>query len=314
MKNVLTVDKSIFLFVGAIVLLGFVPFAWISANTVTIYVDQDASGTADGSKAHPYTSISDALDHADDGTYVRIGKGTYKENIRIPKGVKVEGIKNHRGDVVIDGNDKKPTIEMKHGAELRFVTVKDGRYGIHILGDSKVHIYDVLVRDAERDGIYIDAAKRVEKYRALMDKIEVKDNGRAGIYSEKRLTVIVNSDIHDNRTDGIDFQAGVKAWLEDDKVYENKATGWKVVLDGADIWTKNNDFRRNGREGIQVESFGLAGAFGLKGSKEVDNGRHGVAIVARNASALSMWKNIFITKNSAFGNKLTQVSSVLLVK
>lgn len=279
-----------------------------------IFVDKDASGSETGSFSHPYHTIGRALDHADSGTEVRVKKGTYKENIEIPKGVKVVSDGEDRSDVVIDGSDKKPTVTMKHKSTLSHVTVKEGRNGIRIDDDSKAHVFDVLVKGAERDGIHIESSPRDKKYRAYLDKVEVKDSGKTGIYAKKRLVVIVGSKIHDNASEGIDFQAGVDAWLEGNKVYDNKGTGWKVVMDGSEIWTTKNDFRRNGREGIQVESFGAPGKFGVKKSKAVDNGRYGIAVVARNDAALGMWKNIFLENNSVFGNVLGQVSKVILVR
>jgi len=298
---------------GAFALAVLLPvFAFGGAQT--LYVDDGASGTENGTKEHPYKKIGTALKHADTGTEIRIKNGTYKENIEIPKDVRVAGDSGDRSDVVIDGDNRKPTVEMKHKAELSSVTVKDGRHGIRVLGDAKAHIYDVLVKDAERDGIHIDAAPRDKKHRAFIDDVEVKHNGKAGVYSEKRLTVIVGSKIHGNDGDGIDFRPGIEAWLEGNKIYENKGSGWKVVLDGSEIWTKKNDFRKNDREGVQIESFGVAGKFGVKKSKSVGNDRYGIALVARNEKALDMWKGVFLEDNSVFENTLGQVSKVILVK
>ena len=72
-----------------------------------------------------------------------------------------------------------------------------------------------------------------------------------------------------------------------------------------------DQFRENGREGVQIESFGAAGKFGVKTSKTVDNGRWGIALVARNAAATGMWKNIFLEDNSSWGNHFGNVSPVI---
>lgn len=283
-------------------------------DTDVIVVDKDARGSETGSYSNPYRTIGKALEHAENGTEVRVKKGKYQENIEIPKGVKVVSDGEDRSDVVIDGDNRKPTVTMKHGSTLSHVTVKEGRNGIRIDDNAKAHLFDVLVRDAERDGIHIESSLRDKKYRAYIDKVEIKNSGKTGIYAKKRLVVIVNSNIHDNTSEGIDFQAGVNAWLEGNKIHGNKGTGWKVVMDGSEIWTTKNDFRRNGREGVQVESFGGAGKFGVKKSKSVDNGRYGIALVARSDAARDMWKNVFLENNSVFGNVLGQVSSVIPVK
>ncbi len=307
--------KHLFLFAGAVVALGFAPLGWTMAHTETLYVDRNADGaSSDGSKDHPYQQIGDALDHAKDGDQVLVAKGTYKESIKIPKGVALLSETANRSDVTIEGGSRKATVTMSHGSKLSYITVRHGLQGVFAKKDANVQLYDVLVRGAERDGIYLSSAPSDKRHRAYIDKVEVRDSGMSGIFSESRFVDIVGSDIHDNRSDGIDFLANVAAWLENDRVHDNKASGWKVVLDGSEIWTKNDDFRRNGHEGVQVESNGGTGSFGLKKSKEVDNGRYGVALVARNASALPMWKHIFLDTNSAFGNGIGQVSPVLFVK
>lgn len=302
--------------VGMFMVMGMVMlvpvFAW--GGSETIFVDKDAKGPESGSFSRPYRTIAQALKHADSGTEVRVKNGVYKENIKIPKGVKLVSDSEDRSDVVIEGDDDTPTVLMKHHSTLSHVTVKEGRNGIRVADDAKAHIFDVMVKDAKRDGILIESASREKSRRAYMEKVEVKNNGKAGVYAKKRLVVIVNSKVHGNATEGIDFQAGVKGWLADNKVYENKGSGWKAVMDGSEIWSEKNDFRANGREGVQVESFGAPGKFGAKKSKMVGNGRYGVALLARNPGALPMWKNVFLEKNSVFDNAIGQTSKVLLTK
>lgn len=296
--------------VGVLALAVFLPF-FAFGNTKTIYVDDNASGMEDGSKANPYKKIGTALKHADEDTDVRVQNGSYHENITIPKGVSVIGDDGNRSKVTIDGDKNDPTVTMKHDSKLSNVTVKDGRHGIRVLEDSKAHVYNVLVDGADRDGIHADSASRDKKHRLYLDKVEVKGSGKAGIYSEKRFIVVVNSYLRRNDSDGMDFQPGTDAWVEDTRIYENGGTGWKVVMDGSEIWSKDNQFRRNGREGIQIESFDGTGKFGAKKSKFVDNARYGVAILARTGVASSMWKNIFLEKNDAWGNRMGNVSPVI---
>ncbi len=286
--------------------------AIVFGSSKTIYVDHGASSNAqDGTYDHPYHDISSALDHAGDGDKVIIHDGTYKEHVTIPKGVTVEGNSKDRGKVVIDGGSNKPAVTMKHGTSLSFVTVKNGKDGISVVKDALAKLYDVLVKGADRDGIHVEKAPLEKNHRLYAEKVEVRDSGKAGIYSDARYTVLVNCSFHDNGTDGVDFLAGVKGWLENVTSNGNGGSGWKAVVDGSDIWSRNNQFRNNGREGVEIESFGAAGSFGVKSSKTVDNGRWGIALVARNASASSMWKNIFLEKNSSWGNRYGNVSSVI---
>lgn len=260
-----------------------------------VYVDKNARGNEEGTSAHPYHSISKAIDHAKEGTDINIAKGTYKENITLPKGVKLFGKKKDIGDVVIKAdNDDKPAVTMKHQTELNFLTIDGGRHGVRITTDAKVKIYKVNIKDSDRDGIHIDSAPRDKKHRALLDTVEVQDSKRTGIFSEKRDIVLINSNIHNNGSDGVDFAAGMKAWLEDNRINDNRGSGLKVVLDNASVWSKSNSFRNNKREGVEVNAYGAAGNVGLKKASIIGNDRYGIAKVARTINGYKFFGGIIL--------------------
>jgi hypothetical protein len=298
-------------FIGLAVMLVLAAPVFVFGGSKTIYVDQDAKGSEEGSKNHPYHSIAQALKNAKQGTEVHVQNGTYKENITIPKGVEVVGDSQNREKVTIESdNDDKPTVTMKHGTKLGHVTVKGGRHGVRVLEDSKVHIFDVIVKKSDRDGIHIDAAPRNKKYQALIDDAKITDNDRAGIFSEKRTIILINSDIVSNGSDGIDLAAGTRAWFEGNRFNENKGSGAKLILDGADIWSKSNSFRNNKREGVEISSYGAAGNIGFKKAAFVGNDHYGVARIARTSSGLKAFGNVSFgtgvnanrLENGALGN------------
>ncbi len=304
------------------VILGFAFTFLIAAPLIVfggskqVYVDKDAKGSEEGTSNHPYRSIGKALKNAKEGTDIHIAKGTYKENITLPKGVKLFGKKKDIGDVVIKStNGDKPTVTMKHQTELNFLTVEGGRHGVRIEDDAKAKIYKVTVKNSNRDGIHIDAAKRDKKHRALIDAVEVRGSARAGIYSEKRDIVIINSNIHTNKSDGIDLAAGMEAWFEGNRINSNGGSGIKVVLDGASVWTKSNSIRNNKREGVEVNAYGAAGNVGLKKAQLVGNGRYGVARMARTANGLKSFGGIIlgtgVNDNRLEGNHVGATSPVL---
>lgn len=266
---------------------------FVFGGSQTLYVDKDGSGSENGTSSHPYHTISKALKNADGGTEVRIKNGTYKENITIPKGVKVLGDSKKRDKVVIENDNKDlPTVIMKHNTALSYVTVKGGRHGVRILEDAKAHIFDTVIKKSDRDGIHIDAATRDKKHQVIIDKVRIADNDRAGIFSEKRFIVIINSDVVSNGSDGINLAAGTKAWFENDRFDDNKGSGAKLVLDGASIFSKKNSFRDNKREGVEVNASGAAGTIELKRASFVGNDRHGVARVARTVAGTRMFGNL----------------------
>ncbi len=281
-----------------------------------VYVDKDAKGSEEGTSNHPYHSIGKALKHTDGSAEIHIAKGTYKENITLPKGVKLFGKKSDIGDVVIKSdNGDKPAVTMKHQTELNFLTVEGGRHGVRVLEDAKVKIYKVNIKKSNRDGIHIDAAPRDKKHRALIDNVEIENNDRTGIYSEKRDIVVINSNIHNNGSDGLDLAAGMEAWFENNRINNNGGSGIKVVLDGASVWTKSNSIRNNKREGVEVNAYGAAGNFGLKKASLIGNGRYGVARVARTASGFKSFGGIIlgtgVNDNRLESNAIGSTSPVL---
>lgn len=281
------------------VILGFAFAALIVVPAVVfggakqVYVDRDANGSEDGTSDHPYHSISKALNHVKDGTEVHIAKGTYEEHFTLPKGVKLFGKKKDIGAVVIKGDsDDKPTITMKHQTELNFLTVSGGRHGVQVVEDAKVKLYQVKIKKSDRDGIHIDAAPRDAKHRALLDSVEITDNDRAGIFSEKRDIVVIDSNIHDNGSDGVDLAAGMKGWFAGNRINSNGGSGLKVILDGASVWSKSNSIRNNHREGVEVNAYGAAGNVGLKKASIIGNGRYGIARVARTTNGFKSFGGI----------------------
>ncbi|MEI9966769.1 MAG: hypothetical protein WDN67_04010 [Candidatus Moraniibacteriota bacterium] len=96
------------------------------------------------------------MDKAKNGTTVIVKKGKYKENVTVPANVKLVGA--DREDVVIDGDNDKPTVTLHDNTELSTLTVTDGKRGVQVDNDAKTHIYNVTVKSSEGDGIYLEAA------------------------------------------------------------------------------------------------------------------------------------------------------------
>lgn len=303
-------------FLGAVFLFLIAAPMIVFGSHNVIFVDKDATGSENGTFDRPYHTISKALKNAENGDEVRIKNGEYKENITIPKDVKLVGDSEKRSKVTIKAdNDDKPVVIMKDDTKLSFVTIKDGRHGVRIEEDAKAHIFNVVIRNNERDGIHIESAPRDKKHRVLIDESEIKDNGKAGIFSEKRFIVLIDSDIVSNDGDGLDLAAGTKAWLEDNRFNDNKGSGAKLILDGASIFGKKNGFRDNKREGLEVNAFGTQGTIELKRSAFVKNDRHGVARVARTAAGTRLFGNLSFgigVNGSRFeGNASDGLSSII---
>lgn len=246
-----------------------------------IYVNDSAKGEQDGSKKHPYKSIKKALSKAEKGDEVRVMKGEYKENITIPSNVEVTSDANDRDKVTIKGDSDKPTVTMKQGSKISAVTIRDGRHGIEVNEDAKAHIHNVTIKGAKRDGIHIGKARIEDSKRTLIDDVYVTKNGMAGVYSDGRKVVIVDSIFDSNGLDGIDLREGNHAWIEDSKARWNGGSGLKAVVDGSSVWTKNSSYRYNKQAGVEVISYGGGGAVGVKKANIIGNGLYGIAKVQK---------------------------------
>ena len=276
-----------------------------------IYVDRDNKGKEDGSHDHPYRSIDKALSKAKKGSTVFVAKGRYKTNVTIPRDVKLVGGKS-TGDVVIEGDNDKPTVTMKEDAEIKKITLKGGRHGIRVENNAEVKIIEVVIKESVRDGIHIDKGSTAKKDEVYIEKVEIKDSRMAGIFSEQRSVVVIDADIIRNG-DGLDFVAGVKAWVKDTRISDNRGSGLKLVLDGAAFWSRDLSIRRNGREGVEVNAYGSMGKIGFKEAVIIGNSRYGLAKVVRGMGSEKTLSQIIVERSRVEGNISGQISRPLWV-
>lgn len=307
-------SKEVLTGVAAILVLAIPVGVW--GGSQTLYVDRDAKGAEEGTLASPYHSLGQALKYAKSGTEVRVKAGTYKENITIPKGVKVVGESKERDKVIIKARDEdQATVTMKDQTALSFVTVKDGRYGVRVVQNAKAHIFDTVIKNSNRDGINIDAAPAQKRYRVLIDNVKIVENKRAGLLAAQRDMVIIKSEIARNGSDGIDLAAGTRAWLADNTFAQNVGTGAKLVLDRTEIWSKKNIFRNNGREGVEVNAYGASGTIGFKKAVFTGNAHYGLARIARTAAGIGTFQGVLLeqgeNKNDFTANKMGTMSPIV---
>lgn len=298
---------------GGILLISIciLPFFTL-ASTKQLYVDTKASGSEDGSSAHPYKTIKEALKHAKNNTEIHIAKGTYQENIEIPSGTKLFG--SDRNDVVLKGkNDDDPVVTMHNKTELNKVTVKKGGVGIEIDNDDRASIIECIIEENKKEGIKIKKASVNDKYKASITDNTIKDNGRNGIFSEKRRLVLENNEVINNYGDGVGIMPGSKAWIKGNRIKDNNGSGMRINIDGSEIWTKSNTYRDNNREGIEIDSFGGTGRIDINKSKFWGNERWAIAKIQKSGS-INAWNGVTIQGNNEFiETKTGNVSPVIRV-
>lgn len=303
------------IFAGSLLLLViFVTPFFTFAKSDKFYVDDDASGTQNGSMAHPFKTISAAMKKAGKNDEIHVASGKYKENITIKEGVEIFG--SDKKNVIITADDKDvPVVFMKDRSKINNVTVRKGQNGIEVLKNSEASIVDCIVEDNDRDGIRIRAHKTVNNKEAVsIDSTIVRENGKIGIYSEVHRVVVTKSAILNNGSDGIIFSSGVSAWMSGNDVKNNDGSGMKLYLQGSNIWTKSNSFSGNDREGIEVNSYG-SGRIDIKKASIRGNGRYGVARVVRGNTSASAFNGLTVQSDvEFFGNKSGSISPIIRVK
>jgi hypothetical protein len=299
---------------GLLLLAVFVLPVFAFADSDDIFVDKDADGKQDGSKRHPYKTISRALKHADSGDEVHIASGKYKENIEIPERVKVFG--SDKDDVIIEAeDDDEPVVTMEHKSSIEDVTIRGGKDGVRVKGDGRALISKCIIKDNDRDGVHALKAKVEDKYALIVIDSEIKDNGKAGVFSEKRRVVLIDNKISDNRSNGADLAADSKAWIDKNSFRDNRGSGLKVVLDGSSVFVDSgNSFVKNKRDGIEVNSFGRAGTVNVKKSRFLSNAGFGVAKIQRGSAASGAWNGLVLTGNAFDGSNKGDVSRVIVAR
>ena len=302
---------SAFLFAGLMVFA--LPFFVIGSSYDVLYVDKDASGTQDGSKSHPFKKISQALDQVEDkdGTRVYVAEGEYKENFNIPEDAQVIGAGKDKTIIKADDDDDA-VVYMEHGTKLVDVTVKDGKQGIMVKKKSRVEINGVVVKDNDKEGIFIiEAGTKDDRYVARIIDSEIKDNDRSGIYGGDRQIIIVDSSIHDNNGNGITTTKNTKLWLEDTKIRDNEKSGISSTLDSSKLFIEDCEIKENGREGIEIGAYGKSGYAKIDNTQIKNNGRYGIARVQRTAGVDGVWEDVVFTMNDFHSNDSGSISPLI---
>lgn len=273
-----------------------VPVLTMANSRNKIFVDANATGRQTGSSSHPYKTIAQALSRTSSYTRIYLRKGTYHENVTLPKGVELYGI-DDSDSVIIDARDENsPAITLKGGAKIVRVTVRDGKNGIRTADDGKVKIVKCNIKDNHKEGIYIDGNDTKEGNQVSITDSNIENNGDNGIFSERRRIAVEDSRIKNNGSDGISLSIGADAWIKENSIRKNSGSGIKARLDEASSLIKDNTINDNEQEGIEVISFGKSGRIEINKSAIRHNGDYGIRRVSRDSSD-SVWDGLVIREN-----------------
>jgi len=310
--------KKAYAFAVILAMLVILPVFAMAGRGRDVYVDTKANGTQDGSKSHPYKTIKQAADRAGKRTKIHVANGTYRENIELKDGVNLYG--HDKDSVIIDAkSDDKATVVMKDDTRIDNVTIKNGKYGIKIADDEEASITECIIKDNDEDGIHIENAGLKKSTTVTISKNEINENGRAGIYSEKRKLTIIDNEIANNESNGIDLEKSANAWIANNEIKGNSGSGMKLRIDGSNIWTKNNTFRNNDHEGLEVYFSGAYGRINVAKADFIKNERNGVARIqdfAISVNSEGLWnKYLTFENNNTFSqNKKADIAGVIIKK
>jgi hypothetical protein len=299
-------------FIAFLVLAVAVPFLTFAGHSKKLYVDKDASKTQDGSSKHPYKTITQALKKADKNTKVYVSDGEYHENLVVPKSVEIFG-QGRDKTIIVAKTDDDSAVYLNGGSTLNKLGIKNGRNGVKVSDGGRVKIIKCKITDNNKDGVIIYDGKLNDSNKVTISETVIEKNGRNGIYSEKRNIVISESDIDRNGSDGVSFKAGVVAWIGGTNFRKNSASGINVTLDGAQIFTKNNTFISNKREGIEVNAYGASGRVDISNSKFSDNTSYGIARVQRKAFFGNIWNGLTVAGSTFSKTGKGEISGVFRI-
>jgi len=288
---------------GAALLLAIfiLPIISLAGSYEEIFVNDNASGKQDGSYSHPYSTISKAIKEAEGKTKIIVKSGTYKENIIVPSKVKIIG-KDKRKTIIKAKDSSKPVVILKNKAEIMKVTINGGRYGVKIKDGKKgeITIVDCHIKKAKRDGINIDRGEKDSQRKVNIIDSKIYENGKSGIYSQRRRLVIMDSEIFDNKLDGIDIEESSKAYISKNKIYKNNGVGIKIRLDNANSTIRKNGIFKNEKDGIEVRSGGHKGEITIKKNDIVKNERFGIVKLLNKNYGNTNFSGLAVENNNNF--------------
>jgi hypothetical protein len=93
--------------------------------------------------------------------------------------------------------------------------------------------------------------------------------------------------------------SGSKASIRGNRIKGNDGSGMRINIDGSEIWTQNNTYRENNREGIEVDSKGERGRIDIKKSKFWNNNKWAIARIQKSGPDVN-WNGVTIQENNTF--------------
>ena len=195
-----------------------------------------------------YSSIQEAVDHANNGDTIYVRIGIYTENIDVYKPLKIIG--EERNTTIIEGKNKGDHIfdVTADNVEITRFTIKNtslGRAGIKIESDN-CKVRDNIVHECG-DGIWI-----VESDNVTIQNNQVYHNN-FGIYADGIKSIQIIDDVFNANGDGVVLLQSSNVNLVNNKIINNDFNGVLHILCKSSFINKN-DIHFNGNIGLKMLS------------------------------------------------------------
>lgn len=189
-----------------------------------IYIDvANTSGIEDGTKTHPFNTITEGIDAVAPGKSVMVAEGTYNEQLIINKGIILQGAGKESSFIIGLGYTGNLII-----FEADYITL----IGFTIDGSGSTSV-----------GIYFDSNSFIN-----VNNNVIQNNTSYGIKYTNASPTIENNDIKSNDYSGIDVAAGGAGIVRNNSINSNQY-GVRTCSDASTEIT-HNDISNNSHTGI----------------------------------------------------------------
>ena len=137
LKNKLSLTTTLFLLIPLL----------SQATSYDIYVDGSNTGTEDGTQAHPYNTITEAIAIAESNNKnnrkIYVANGEYREQLKLTTKIELHG--ESKNNTVIYGKDSsgnhfKYVVKMNNQTKIKNLQIKYGKTGVLADNNDKVTI------------------------------------------------------------------------------------------------------------------------------------------------------------------------------
>ena len=205
-----------------------------SAETIIYVDDSNTSGPWDGTLAHPYQHIQDAINAATHGDIIFVLDGTYVENVNV---------------------NKRLTIQSEHGANVTDVEPANPNNDVFTI-NANTSIIGFTIENSNRYGIYVSSASLSVEY------LTITNNGNYGIYINNGKNFTLKNCTIENNGGGITFNgyANGNTLVEHNTIQNNPGTALNIALTQLKTATiRHNTITNNAGTGVSVYISGTGG-------------------------------------------------------